>query len=216
MPQGTNRIWYLTVILSHNNLFVPHWHYTLIYGLPVQNVTFLSETKYTWIVHFTWPTIYLFTLYDRFEFKILITIYIIERYLISKIPSTVIWYRFQQDITYRDLFIFHYFRYLNLFQDFMKCYVNVLFYSTCLIIMTILIICSFLLQGILYLESIGLLRFRRIIDSVLQGLHIGAFAAELYHRVSAFIWQLICNIMQMNYPLNFKFTYLFNEDLDNS
>ena len=110
-----------------------------------KNVTFLSETKYTWIVHFTWPTIYLFTLYDRFEFKILITIYIIERYLISKIPSTVIWYQFQQDITYRDLFIFHYFRYLNLFQDFMKCYVNVLFYSTCLIIMTILIICSFLL-----------------------------------------------------------------------
>ena len=109
MPQGTNRIWYLTVILSHNNLFVPHWHYTLIYGLPVQNVTFLSETKYTWIVHFTWPTIYLFTLYDRFEFKILITIYIIERYLISKIPSTVIWYRFQQDITYRDLFIFLHF-----------------------------------------------------------------------------------------------------------
>ena len=52
MPQGTNRIWYLTVILSHNNLFVPHWHYTLIYGLPVQIVTFLSETKYTWIVHF--------------------------------------------------------------------------------------------------------------------------------------------------------------------
>ena len=145
MPQGTNRIWYLTIILSHNNLFVPHWHYTLIYGLPVQNVTFLSETKYTWIVHFTWPTIYLSTLYDRFEFKILITIYIIERYLISKIPSTVIWYRFQQDITYRDLFIFHYFRYLNLFQDFMNCYVNVLFYSTCLIIMTILIICSFLL-----------------------------------------------------------------------
>ena len=143
MPQGTNRIWYLTVILSHNNLFVPHWHYTLIYGLPVQNVTFLSETKYTWIVHFTWPTIYLFTLYDRFEFKILITIYIIERYLISKIPSTVIWYRFQQDITYRDLFIFYYFRYLNLFQDFMKCYVNVLFYSTCLIIMIILIIFFF-------------------------------------------------------------------------
>ena len=167
-------------------------------------------------MHFTWPTIYLFTLYDRFEFKILITIYIIERYLISKIPSTVIWYRFQQDITYRDLFIFYYFRYLNLFQDFMKCYVNVLFYSTCLIIMTILIICSFLLQGILYLEAIGLLRFRRIIDSVLQGLHIGAFAAELYHRVSAFIWQLICNIMQLNYPLNFKFTYLFNEDQDNS
>ena len=119
-------------------------------------------------MHFTWPTIYLFTLYDRFEFKILITIYIIERYLISKIPSTVIWYRFQQDITYRDLFIFHYFRYLNLFQDFMKCYVNVLFYSTCLIIMTILIICSFLLQGILYLESIGLLRFQRIIDYVLH------------------------------------------------
>ena len=59
------------------------------------------------------------------------------------------------------------------------------------------------------LESIGLLRFRRIIDSVLQGLHIGAFVAELYHRVSAFIWQLICNIMQLNYPLNFKFTYLF-------
>ena len=134
MPQGTNRIWYLTVILSHNNLFVPHWHYTLIYELPVQNVTFLSETKYTWIMHFTCPTIYLSTLYDRFEFKILITIYIIERYLISKIPSTVIWYQFQQDITYRDLFIFHYFRYRNLFQDFMKCYVNVLFYSTCLII----------------------------------------------------------------------------------
>ena len=154
-------------------------------------------------MHFTWPTIYLFTLYDRFEFKILITIYIIERYLISNIPSTDIWYRFQQDITYWDLFIFHYFRYLNLFQDFMKCYVNVLLYSTCL-------------HEILYLESIGLLRFRRIIDSVLQGLHIGAFAAELYHRVSAFIWQLICNIMQLNYPLNFKFTYLFNEDLDNS
>ena len=52
MPQGTNRIWYLTIIVSHNNLFVPHWHYTLIYGLPFQNVTFLSETKYTWIVHF--------------------------------------------------------------------------------------------------------------------------------------------------------------------
>ena len=83
MPQGTNRIWYLTVIVSHNNLFVPHWHYTLIYGLPVQNVTFLSETKYTWIVHFIWPTIYLSTLYDRFKFKILVTIYIIERYLIS-------------------------------------------------------------------------------------------------------------------------------------
>ena len=95
-----------------------------------------------------WPTIYLSTLYDRFELQILVTIYIIERYLISKIPSMVIWYRFQQDITYRDLFIFHYFRYLNLFQDFMKCYVNVLFYSTCLIIMTILIICSFLLQKI--------------------------------------------------------------------
>ena len=159
MPQGTNRIWYLMVILSHNNLFVPHWHYTLIYGLPVRNVTFLSETKYTWILHFTWPTIYLSTLYDRFEFKILVTIYIIESYLISKIPSMVIWYRFQQDISYRDLFIFHYFRYLNLFPDFMKCYVNVLLYSTCLIIMTILIIWSFLLRGILYLKSIGLLRF---------------------------------------------------------
>ena len=127
MPQGTNRIWYLTVILSHNNLFVPHWHYTLIYGLPVQNVTFLSETKYTWIVHFTWPTIYLSTLYDRFELQILVTIYIIECYLILKIPSMVIWYRFQQDVTYWDLFIFHYFRYLKPFQDFMKCYVNVLF-----------------------------------------------------------------------------------------
>ena len=45
--------------------------------------------------------------------------------------------------------------------------------------MTILIICSFLLQGILYLESIGLLRFRRIIDSALQGLHIGTFVAEI-------------------------------------
>ena len=142
--------------------------------------------------------------------------YMTDLNYISKIPSTVIWYRFQQDITYRDLFIFHYFKYINLFQEFMKCYVNVLIYSTCLIIMTILIICSFLLQGIFYLESIGLLRFRRIIDSVLRGLHIGAFAAELYHSVSAFIWQLICNIMQLNYPLNFKFTYLFNEDLDNS
>ena len=98
----------------------------------------------------------------------------------------------------------------------MKCYVNVIFYRTYLIIMTILIICSFLLQGILYLEPIGLLRFRRIIESILQVLHIGAFAAELYHRVSAFIWQLICNIMQLNYPLNFKFTYLFNEDLDDN
>ena len=124
MPQGTNRIWYITVILSHNYLFVPHWHYTLIYGLPVQNVTFLSETKYTWIMHFTWPTIYLSTLYDRFKFKILVTIFIFERYLISKIPSTVIWYRFQHDITYRDIFIFHYFRYLNLFQDFMKWYMS--------------------------------------------------------------------------------------------
>jgi len=106
MPQGTSRTWYLTVIPSHNNLFVPHWHYTLIYGLSVQNITFLSETKYTWIMHFTWPIIYLSTLYDIFEFKILVTIYIIERYFISKIPSTVIWYRFQYDITYRDLFIF--------------------------------------------------------------------------------------------------------------
>lgn len=215
MPQGTNRIWYLTVILSHNNLFVPHWHYTLIYGLLVQNVTFLSETKYSWIVHFTWPIIYLFTLYDRFEFKILVTIYIIERYLISKIPSTVIWYRLRHNLS-RSLHFSLFFKYLNLFQDFMKCYVNVLFYRTCLIIMNILIICSFLFQGILYLESNGLLHFLRIIDSVLQGLQIGAFAAELYHRVNAFIWQLICNIMQLNFPLNFKFTYLFNEDLGNS
>ena len=46
MPQGTNRIWYLMVILSHNNLFIPHWHYTLIYGLSVQNITFVSETIY--------------------------------------------------------------------------------------------------------------------------------------------------------------------------
>ena len=115
----------------------------------------------------------------------------------------------------RSLHFSSFFRYLNLFQDFMKCYANVLFYNTCLIITTILIICSFFFQGILYLESIGLLRFRRIIDSGLPGLHIGAFAAELYHRVNAFIWQLICNIMQLNYPLNFKFKHLFNEDLDN-
>ena len=52
------------------------------------------------------------------------------------------WYRFQYDITYRDLFISSFFRYLNLCQGFMKCYVIVLFQSTCLIIMTILIICS--------------------------------------------------------------------------
>ena len=89
-------------------------------------------------MHFTWPTIYLFTLYDKFEFKILIIIYIIERYLISKIPSTVIWYWFQHDKT-SFLIIF---TYLNLFQGFMKCYVVVLSYSTCLIIIIILIICS--------------------------------------------------------------------------
>ena len=46
MPQGTNRIWYLMIIQSHNNLFIPHWHYTLIYGLSVQNITFVSETIY--------------------------------------------------------------------------------------------------------------------------------------------------------------------------
>ena len=52
------------------------------------------------------------------------------------------WYRFQYDITYRDLFIFIIFRYLKLCQGFMKCYVIVLFQSTYLITMTILIIFS--------------------------------------------------------------------------
>ena len=45
MPQGTNRIWYLTIIQSHNNLFVPHWHYILIYGLPVQKCHFSKWNK---------------------------------------------------------------------------------------------------------------------------------------------------------------------------
>ena len=145
MPQGTSRIWYLTVILSHNNLFVPHWHYILIYGLPVQKCHFSK-----------WNKIYLncaFYLANHLSVHTIWQIWIQDPHHnlyhwalpISKIPSTVIWYPFQQDITYRDLFIFHYFRYLNLFQDFMRCYVNVLFYRTCLIIMTILIICSFLL-----------------------------------------------------------------------
>ena len=117
MPWGTSRTLYLTVILSHNDSFVPRWHY--IYH-------FCSEIKYTWIVHFIWPIICLSTLYDRFEFKILVTICSIKRYFISKIPSTVILTRFQYNITYRDLFIFHHFRYLNFCQGFMKCYVLVL------------------------------------------------------------------------------------------
>ena len=137
-------------------------------------------------MHFTWPTFNLSTLYDSFEFKIIVTIYIIERYLISKIPSTVIWYWFQYDNLSRSLHSSLFFRCLNLFRGFMKCYVNVLFYRTCLVIMTILIICSFLLQGILYLKLIGLLHFRCTIDYVLQRLQIGAFAVELYHKVSAF------------------------------
>ena len=47
-----------------------------------------------------------------------------------------------------SLYFSSFFRYLNLFRGFMKCYVNMLFYSTCLIIMIILIIWSFFLQEI--------------------------------------------------------------------
>jgi len=67
-----------------------HLYYTDIIfwsmNYKIKNIIFLSETKYTWIV----PIIYLSTLYDRFKFKILVTIYSIECYFILKIPSTVI------------------------------------------------------------------------------------------------------------------------------
>ena len=167
MPQGTNHIWYLTVILSHNNLFVPHWHYTLIYGLSVQNVTFLSEIKYTWIIHFYFANhLSVHTLWqiwiqeprhNLFHWELPHIKDTVDGYLIS-IPT-------RHNLS-RSLHFSSFIRYLNLFRGVMKCYVNVLFYSTCLIIMTILIICSFLLQRIL-LEPIGLLRFRRILDSVI-------------------------------------------------
>ena len=147
-------------------------------------------------MHFTWPTIYLFTLYDRFEFKILVTIYIIECYLISKIPSTVIWYRFQQDITYRDLFIFLHF---SGTWTFFKILWSVM--SMCSFIALASLswpywsVAPLLLQGILQFESIDLLRFRFIIDYILQGLLIRAFTDELYHRVRKLTLQLICSIM---------------------
>ena len=64
----------------------PHWHIFWSMNYMFKSITFLSETKYTWIV----SIIYLSTLYDRFEFKILINIYSTECYIISNIPSTFI------------------------------------------------------------------------------------------------------------------------------
>ena len=104
-----------------------------------------------------WPIISLFIFLNRFVFKILILFYYFNSYIICKnvinncilsIPSFS-----HRNITYRDLFIFIIFRYLNLFWGFINNYVLGLLFSTYLHIMTILIICSFFLfQGFLFLE----------------------------------------------------------------
>ena len=83
--RGMIRTLYLKIILSHNDLFVPSLTYILVYELYVQKHHFSKWHKYTWIV----SIIYLSTLYDIFKFKILTTIYSIECYIISNIPSTV-------------------------------------------------------------------------------------------------------------------------------
>ena len=83
-----------------------HWHVFWSMNYKFKNITFLSETKYTWIVHIIWLIIYLSTLCD-IKFKILVTIYSIQCYFISNIWSTNILIRFQYEMTYQDLFIIH-------------------------------------------------------------------------------------------------------------
>ena len=142
MPQGTSRTWYLTIIQSYNNLFVPHWHYTLIYGQSVQNVTFLSEIIYLnyafylanhLSIHTIWQIWIQDPRHNLYHWELPHIKDTSDGYLIS-IPTR---HNFSGSLHFS-----WFSRYLNLFQGFMKCYVVILSYSTCLIIMTILIICS--------------------------------------------------------------------------
>ena len=175
-----------------------------------KSITFLSETKYTWIV----SIIYLSTLYDRSEFKIPVTIYSTECYIISNIPSMIVLISIPIRHNYRDIFII--FRYLNHFQGFMKCYDIVLFKALASLAMTILIICSSPLSR-----------------SFTFGIN-WSITLQAYHRLcpSRIIYWSICILIKIlgqqihlaNYLQHFKnelsfelqVQLFFNKDLDNS
>ena len=108
MPQGTSRTWYLTIIQSYNNLFVPHWHYTLIYGQSVQNVTFLSEIIYLNYAFYLANYLYVHTLWHNWIKDPRHNLY---HWTLPHIKDTVDGYFISIliSIIYRDLLIFLHF-----------------------------------------------------------------------------------------------------------
>ena len=139
IPRGRNHTLYLTAILSHNYSFVTSLTYILIYELYVQKNHFSKWKK----IHLNSINHFLSTRCDRFKFKIIVVIYSTEFYIISNIPSTIILILIPilHNLS-RSLHFSSFFRYLNLSQDLMKCYVIVPFKALASLAMTILIIFS--------------------------------------------------------------------------